>query len=228
MLSQAQFHRREAPKPPLRTSRRSPQNVLKPMCKCVPEQICSLVFDHMYVSSAVRHRQKFGNKYCGKKYGRGCAKVKMCLWNLHARHCAPQEAGEEKVELPSSPGQETIRDFHLTKTKKHKCRIFLWHSETMPNLRSKIFVMFVCWSWTARKGCNISIYWIIVRVLSSSRPYQALIFSTRANKKIDVCDKTFTFILFISSPSIRLETGTWCCVFPHLTNWLKSDLLAWI
>ena len=151
MLSQAQFHRREAPKPPLRTSRRSPQNVLKPMCKCVPEQICSLVFDHMYVSSAVRHRQKFGNKYPGKKYGRGCAKVKMCLWNLHARHCAPQEAGEEKVELPSSPGQETIRDFHLTKTKKHnlrsqgnyganKCRIFLRHSETMPNLRSTIFV----------------------------------------------------------------------------------------
>ena len=44
--------------------------------------------------------------------------------------------------------------------------------------------MFVCCSFTARKGLNILIYWIIVRVLSSSRPYQALIFQTKANNQI--------------------------------------------
>ena len=36
-----------------------------------------------------------------------------------------------------------------------------------------VYIMCVCCSFTARKGLNILIYWIIVRVLSSSRP-QAL------------------------------------------------------
>ena len=34
-------------------------------------------------------------------------------------------------------------------------------------------VMFVCCSFNARKGLNILMHWIIVQVLSSSRPHQA-------------------------------------------------------
>ena len=81
-------------------------------------------------------------------------------------------------------------------------------------------VMFVCWSLTPRKGCNISIYWIIVRVLLSSRPYQALIF---IEKLI-----TFTFTSIISSPSTRLKTGTWDRpANPQHTSVQKFDEFKW-
>ena len=84
--------------------------------------------------------------------------------------------------------------------------------------------MFVRWSLTARKGLCIWIYWIIVRVLSSSRPYQALIFQTKANKQIQISDKTFTFIWVISSPPTRLKTGTWGSpANPQLTSHWKFD-----
>ena len=66
-------------------------------------------------------------------------------------------------------------------------------------------MMFVCCSFTARKGLNILIYWIIVRVLSSSRPYQALTFKTKANKQIQIKRQNFHFHLSHLIPSNSAE-----------------------
>ena len=75
-------------------------------------------------------------------------------------------------------------------------------------------VMFVCCSFTARKGLNILIYWIIVRVLSSSRPYQALTDIPNKSKQANPDQRqNFHFHLSHLVPSNSAEN--WYLGQPH-------------
>ena len=83
-------------------------------------------------------------------------------------------------------------------------------------------------SLTAIKGLKMWIYWFIVRVLSSSRPYQALIFVEKLTSKYSCGDKTFTFTSFISSPPTRLKNDTWDRpANPQHTSVRKFDEIKW-
>ena len=75
-------------------------------------------------------------------------------------------------------------------------------------------MMFVCCSFTARKGLNVLIYWIIVRVLSSSRPYQALTDIQNKSKQANPDQRqNFHFHLSHLVPSNSAEN--WYLGQPH-------------
>ena len=93
----------------------------------------------------------------------------MTLWNKTLCRCGVNVQNKQIVSqqqqqqlLQSSSKLKSKRDFFI--------RVNLLLCERI----------LVCWSFYCNKGLKIFIYWIFVRVLSSSRPYQAL----RENCKI--------------------------------------------